>query len=307
MEWRAMWVVLVLALAAPLLAQTPGSLPINGSLRVDGGNLDGCRVTVMKDGEKHRSITSGLNRFSMDLELGADYVLSFEKPGFVTKKVSFNTNVPMSSSFRNFMPFDFIVTIFPQYDGVDIVAFDQPVGRVHYDDRLGDFDYDTDYSKSVKRQQEEAQAKLDRKQKQAERDQDKREKKPDPPAQTEKPPVERPAPQPPVEATASPPKEPVVHERSKPVPAAPVHVAHLADANVGQVPKPKFSSPPVAATRTTDVIVGKNEVVTVIQVQRGEERNEYRRVARKYSGTYYFKNGRSISQFLYEREALADN
>ncbi|MBK6410082.1 MAG: hypothetical protein IPF78_10330 [Flavobacteriales bacterium] len=61
--------------------------------------------------------------------MSKNYVLSFEKPGFVTKKLSFNTNAPASASPIGFTPFDFVVSLFKQYDGMNTVVFNQPVGN----------------------------------------------------------------------------------------------------------------------------------------------------------------------------------
>lgn len=69
--------------------------------------------------------------------------------------------------------------------------------------------------------------------------------------------------------------------------------------------RPKFESTPVVPVRHKDVVVEPNQVITVVRVEQGENANEYRKVVRKYSGTFYFKDGSSCSQSTYEREALA--
>ncbi|MFZ1658256.1 MAG: hypothetical protein WAT61_05540, partial [Flavobacteriales bacterium] len=111
--------VAVLAIAGAAAAMAQGKLTVSGKLRVDGGNLDDCKLVVYKDGEKQRTLTADLKDFKLDLDLGANYILSFEKNGFVTKKLSFNTNVPAAMGTTPFMPFTFIVSIFKQYEGVN--------------------------------------------------------------------------------------------------------------------------------------------------------------------------------------------
>src|SRR5690606_36660648 len=68
---------------------------------------------------------------------------------FVTKKMSFNTRVPADAAANGFTPFEFAVSLFKQYDGVNTVVFNQPVGVIRYDRTMDDFDYDTDYTKSI--------------------------------------------------------------------------------------------------------------------------------------------------------------
>lgn len=122
---------------------------INGRLKVDGGGLDGARCVVFKNGEKLRTLTTSLGKFSMDLDVNAEYVFSFEKEGFVTKKLSFDTHAPAEAVANGFTPFEFAVSIFKQYDDVNTVVFNQPVGMIRFDKNADDFDYDTDYTKSI--------------------------------------------------------------------------------------------------------------------------------------------------------------
>ncbi|MBK9176665.1 MAG: hypothetical protein IPM46_10100 [Flavobacteriales bacterium] len=127
--------------------------------------MNGARAVVYKDGVKERSLTSNLSKFSLDLELGANYIISFEKDGFVSKKLSFDTRVPSDAAPNGFTPFDFAVSLFKQYDDINTVVFNQPVGMIRYDNAAGDFDYDTDYTKSIQSQLQEAVVKVEKRQK----------------------------------------------------------------------------------------------------------------------------------------------
>ncbi|MEZ4755263.1 MAG: hypothetical protein R2817_00380 [Flavobacteriales bacterium] len=138
---------------------------VNGRMKVEAGDLAGARVVVYKNGVKERTITQNLAKFSLDLDLQQNYILSFEKDGFVSKKIAFNTKVPGSAVGNDFIPFDFAVSIFKQYDDVNIVVFNQPVGIIRYESSTGDFDYDTDYTRSIQSQLQEALAAVEKKQK----------------------------------------------------------------------------------------------------------------------------------------------
>ena len=84
----------------------------------------------------------------------------------MAKKISFDTRVPADAIANGFTPFDFAVSLFKQYDDINMVVFNQPVGMIRYDASAGDFDYDTDYTKSIQSQLQEAVAQVEKKQKQ---------------------------------------------------------------------------------------------------------------------------------------------
>src|SRR5690606_37974971 len=307
----------------------------------------------------HRTPSADLNRFSLEMELNKNYVLSFEKAGFVTKKLSFSTNVPATAAQIGFTPFSFVVSLFKQYDGLNTVVFNQPVGMIRYDSALADFDYDTDYTKSIQSALDAAQAEVDKKQKNEARENvDSRKRKEQeakeaaktaaraakeaqekvnvapkqqpPPAAPVQAQAPSPAPVPPAPSIPAPP--PPRKERT-PAPPAVVAASSMAAPKEGMdqrkvsevrmqmepsrvqaavpregmEPRPKFDSSPMSVVRHQDVIEQPNEVVTIIKLQQGDLLTEYRRVSRKYSGVYYFKNGISCSQRVYESEALAGN
>jgi hypothetical protein len=109
----------LLCCAAPLV-MAQGRFTVNGRLKIDGGDLAGARAVVYKNGEKDRTITANLSKFALDLDLNANYVISFEKDGYVAKKLSFNTKVPADAVTKGFTPFEFAVSLFKQYDDLNI-------------------------------------------------------------------------------------------------------------------------------------------------------------------------------------------
>lgn len=145
--------------------QDKAQFTVNGRMKIDGGDLSGARVVVYRNGAKEKTITTNLNRFSLDLALNANYVLSFEKDGFVAKKLQFDTRLPNGIPPRNYAPFEFAVSLFKQYDDVNIVVFNQPVGMIRYETSTDDFDYDTDYTKSIQSQLQQVVAEVEQKQK----------------------------------------------------------------------------------------------------------------------------------------------
>ena len=128
---------------------------INGKFKVDGGSNSGAKIIVEKDGKRVKQI-EGDSRFKIGLDFQAIYVISFEKEGFVTKRLRFDTHVPNERIEYGFEPFPFTVEIFEQYDDINMVIFNQPVGRISYSELIDEFDYDTDYTKSIQAQVEKA-------------------------------------------------------------------------------------------------------------------------------------------------------
>lgn len=147
---------LLIACAAFLSLHSGAQFTINGRLKIDGGDINGARLVVYRNGQKERTVTTNLNKFSMDLQLNSNYILSFEKDGFVSKKLSFNTSVPPEAAATQFTPFDYAVSLFKQYDDLNMIVFNQPVGIIRYEPSMGDFDYDTDYTRSIQSQLQQA-------------------------------------------------------------------------------------------------------------------------------------------------------
>lgn len=158
---------LLLTLGSTLLMYGQGGLDLVGRVKVDGGIVSGTKVIVLRDGKKVKTLTSGLAKFELTLDLNSNYILSFEKNGFVTKKLQFNTHVSDMDEEKIYAPFGFTVNLFEQYDDVNIVVFNQPVGMIRYEEDLGEFDYDTDYTKSIQSQLDDAMKAIEQKKKEA--------------------------------------------------------------------------------------------------------------------------------------------
>lgn len=162
-QFRALFTCFLFLAGTLVLGQ--GKFTVNGRLKIEGSDLSGARAVIYKNGEKDRTVTTNLNKFSLELDLNENYVISFEKPGFVAKKLSFNTRVPADAVIKGFTPFEFAVSLFKQYDDINIVVFNQPVGVIRYESGLGDFDYDTDYTKSIQSQLQQVLAEVEKRQK----------------------------------------------------------------------------------------------------------------------------------------------
>lgn len=373
---RSSWILLFLftLLMMPALVSAQGRFTVNGRMKIEGSDLAGARVVVMKNGAKERTITKDLNKFSLDLDLNANYVLSFEKDGFVAKKISFNTKAPAEAIANGFTPFDFAVSLFKQYDDINIVVFNQPVGMIRFDNKAGDFDYDTDYTKSIQSQLQQVLAQVEEKQKaevsnekvaaakaaeeakamaKAQADAAKQEaakakaeaeakkqaeaqakvvekKKEEPAAPKPQPVVEKKQETAVVNKPAAPKPEPVPKPKPVVAPTAPNYVASkatiggdqrrrntptmveevtrvsAAKSNISEEQRPAEDLYTPEVVRSEELLVESNKVTVVVTVEVGDRKDEYRKTVHKWGGQYYFKNGATCSEEIYERETAAE-
>jgi hypothetical protein len=116
---------------------------------VNGGSVLGAKIAIEKNGVQVKVVDQDKAKFEFPLEYDCDYVFSFSKEGYVTKKVQVSTKVPKEKQTLEFESFKFDVEIFKQYPGVNTVIYNQPVGKIRFNDVLNEFDYDTDYTKSI--------------------------------------------------------------------------------------------------------------------------------------------------------------
>lgn len=129
------------------------SLIINGNIVINENSSEGAKVMIAKNGNKidEQSI-SKKGRFDLKLSFGADYKITFEKTGYVSKIVSINTEIPeeILESNPNFPPVKLMITLLPSVQGVDLSVFDQPIAILAYSQEIDDFTFDKDYSEKIK-------------------------------------------------------------------------------------------------------------------------------------------------------------
>ncbi|MFZ1332217.1 MAG: hypothetical protein WAR83_08510, partial [Flavobacteriales bacterium] len=71
-----------------ITAYAQSTLQVNGRIKIEGGDVQGSRAVIYKNGVKERTITTDLNKFSVVMDVNANYIISFEKNGYVSKKLS---------------------------------------------------------------------------------------------------------------------------------------------------------------------------------------------------------------------------
>ena len=129
-------------------AAGPKSLLVPVLFTIENGNHDLSYVVVKKNGVDLFTKT-GEKNMKLKLEYGNEYLLCFGKEGYITKQILFNTSLPEDIDTTALEPYKIGVRIFKQYEGVNIVIYNQPVGFIHFIPEDEGFGYDTDYTKSI--------------------------------------------------------------------------------------------------------------------------------------------------------------
>ncbi len=268
---------LMFILSGGALAQADAKFTVRFKLMIHGGDMSNAQITITKNGAPYKVITPESGFRNIDLELGANYIFSCTKMGYITKDIAFDTHVPSGRETEDFAKFDSKVELWPQPDDA-VITFSQPVGRIQYKD--GDFDFDKDYTNSALEMQKKA---------------------------TEHPvPKPKPPPPPPPPPLPPPPPPPPPKVVSKPIPV------EVKQPEVKPEPPPK-PKPVVKEPVAPEKKIEKNSVVRIIQQDRkkvtivdvtivGGDTYEYKKEEYGWGGVYYYRDGVNISERTFEKE-----
>lgn len=138
------WTSLALAQSAPGSSRL--TVPID--FEVVNGDFTNAIVYMRRDGETVASF-KGAHGMKVKLDYNTEYRLDFTKPGYITKSILVNTGTPEERRKIGFDPYKIGVRLFKQYEGVNIVVYNQPVAYIRFLPEFDEFGYDTDYTKSI--------------------------------------------------------------------------------------------------------------------------------------------------------------
>jgi len=125
-----------------------GYLEIKGVVKINRSPLPGARIVVMKEGVQEKIYpVDEKGKFILRVDLGSHYILIAEKQGYYSKKLSFNTRIPDDE--MGIWSYKFIVTMIPVIEGFDASLLNKPIGKIMYVEKVGEFDYDEDYTFSM--------------------------------------------------------------------------------------------------------------------------------------------------------------
>jgi hypothetical protein len=122
-----------------------GKLKADCIIQIKGG-LDGqTRLTVMPGTTPAYVLTPTDLHFVLDLVLDETYLLTFEHPGCVTKELYVDASVPLD---KRSMDFDFPLKVLLEHHD-EPFTYAGPVGFIFYEHGLKDFSYHTDYAINI--------------------------------------------------------------------------------------------------------------------------------------------------------------
>lgn len=130
------------------------TLSVTGSVKEGWKKLEGARLQVFKDGKLMDSPVLTAGDFTYVFETNSVYVMDFSMGGFVSKKIEFNTAVP-SNAKGGWEPFEFVVELFKEQEGLNEAVFANPVAKIKYEPIHSNFDYDIDYTMEFQNAEEE--------------------------------------------------------------------------------------------------------------------------------------------------------
>jgi len=134
------------------IADDEWNIKVNGRVTDDQAKIEGAVVSLIKNSRLMQEvITAGNGKFVFVLRPGADYLIEVAKPGYATKSISFSTkNVPIEKVGAGFPDFPIEIRLFQEVDGVNMEVLDHPVGKIVYSPEADDFKIDMKYHQSVK-------------------------------------------------------------------------------------------------------------------------------------------------------------
>lgn len=109
--------------------------------------LDGCIVTVFKDGGMLESFDTGNSgKYDLTLKLGHNYDVRFSKDGYLPKIIRLDTrNIPEEERYGGF-DMNLMGTLFPEREGFNTDLLKEPLAIAKYQPNADGLMFDNDYS-----------------------------------------------------------------------------------------------------------------------------------------------------------------
>ena|GEM_PF-340996 len=119
----------------------------------EGKRLSGAEIKVYKNGSLVETVSTDSKGLA-DIACDPNSIYSIEiggNRGMVKKKIEVNTKDVTLESAKGDIFFPATVELFEKIEGMDVSILDEPIGKIKFDDKYGDFDSDAAYTKSVQK------------------------------------------------------------------------------------------------------------------------------------------------------------
>lgn len=146
-------------------------LRVDGNVKEEKEKLGGVSITVYKDQQFFtKTVTEDNGKFRFQLNYDTDYLLEFSKPGYVSKRVTVNTNdVLFENQDFGHEYGGWEVSLFRMVNGMDISMFEKPFVKIFYNTDLNKFEHDVEYTNLVKEEFEQLQKDFSKRKKEDEK------------------------------------------------------------------------------------------------------------------------------------------
>jgi hypothetical protein len=140
-----------------------------GQLTTAQPSLNNAEIQIKRDNEGWLNVkfSKRNGEFNLALPLNHRYTFRFKQSGTIEKQIEFSTIVPEDYSAFEFDPFFFVVRLdnYSASPEIDTLFYNKPVGKIFFAEEFTKFDYDRDYSLSVREKLKETQVLVAQRQK----------------------------------------------------------------------------------------------------------------------------------------------
>jgi hypothetical protein len=116
-----------------------------------GDPIKGAMVLVKRDGHSQDLVvTRSDGRYSIQLERGSEYEVTYTANGQVAKRVLVSTKGAPAHLDVPFLTMDVDISLFPPLKNLSAALFDQPLGKAQYSSQVKNMVWDEKYGKEMR-------------------------------------------------------------------------------------------------------------------------------------------------------------
>ena len=123
------------------------NLNFEGTISDEKSRIIGATIVVSQGPKEFLKTTSdAVGSYAFSLPLGAQYLVTISKDGYISKKYSVNTlGVPPEKALNKFPNIQASLSLIKPLDGVDYSLLKQPLNKYYYNPEKDNFEYDKAY------------------------------------------------------------------------------------------------------------------------------------------------------------------
>ena len=152
--FTAFFILSLILLVQSSYGATQGVVKFKGKVIITDNSLADVTIKLYKRNELVNTIvTNASGNFEVKIELGNSYTFEVEKEGYITKRLAVNATSKKVIKER-VENFDFFCELIPFKDGIDASQLDFPITIIQLNEKKGQFEYVSSYTKSMAKEQD---------------------------------------------------------------------------------------------------------------------------------------------------------